>query len=116
MNKAEFLRYKKGSPEIVKGIRIPPSFALVKKGKMSLLLRDDDKDLLLQQGIEDVEGFLGRRQSIAKHLEGRTPHPCVPLRSNEWMVVRRYSHGGLFRGLTRDLFVFGSRSFRELVL
>jgi 3-deoxy-D-manno-octulosonic acid kinase len=32
------------------------------------------------------------------------------------MVLRQYAHGGLFRFLTRNLYLFGSRSFRELAL
>ena len=32
------------------------------------------------------------------------------------MVVRRYSHGGLLKALTGDLYLFGSRSFHELSL
>lgn len=32
------------------------------------------------------------------------------------MVLRRYLHGGLLRVFTRDLYLFGSRSFRELAL
>jgi 3-deoxy-D-manno-octulosonic acid kinase len=32
------------------------------------------------------------------------------------MVVRQYSHGGLLRIFTRDLYLFGARSIRELAL
>jgi 3-deoxy-D-manno-octulosonic acid kinase len=32
------------------------------------------------------------------------------------MVVRQYFHGGFFRGVTRDLYLFGARSIRELSL
>jgi len=32
------------------------------------------------------------------------------------VVIRRYLHGGLFSALTRDLYLFGSRSFQELAL
>jgi tRNA A-37 threonylcarbamoyl transferase component Bud32 len=94
-------------------ISIPASFSLIQKGAVCLLIRDEYKDLLLEQGIEDIEGFLNKKKSVSRHLMGRTPHPCVPIREREWMVVRRYSHGGLLRGITRDLYLFGSRSFRE---
>jgi 3-deoxy-D-manno-octulosonic acid kinase len=89
---------------------------LITKGKVSLLLKDRFKDLLLQQGIEDIEAFLRKNRSASRHLQGRTLHPCVPLGDGEWMVVRRYSHGGVFRSLTRYLYLFGSRSFREVGL
>ena len=100
---------------MVKNIPIPPSFSFTKKGKVFLLLKDEYKDLL-QQGIEDVEAFLQKNRKSSKHVSGRTLHPCVPIKEGEWMVVRRYSHGGLFQGITRDLYLFGSRSFRETAL
>jgi tRNA A-37 threonylcarbamoyl transferase component Bud32 len=63
-----------------------------------------------------VEAFLQRKHPVSRHLMGRTLHPCVPIKEGQWMVVRRYSHGGLLRGVTRDLYLFGSRSFRETAL
>ncbi len=95
---------------------IPPSFSLIRKGKVSLLIREGYKDLLIRQGIEDIEAFLLKNKQSARYLEGRALHPCVPVKENEWMVVRRYLHGGWLRGLTRDFYLFGSRSFRELAL
>lgn len=97
-------------------ILIPPSFSFTRKGKVFLLLRNDYKDLLLEQGIEDPETFLQKHRQTSKYLEGRTLHPSVPLTEEKRIVIRRYLHGGLFGVLTRDLYLFGSRSFRELVL
>ena len=99
-----------------KGVSTPRSFTLIKKGEVCLLLRNEYRDLLLQQGIEDIEGFLRKNEPVSRHLMGRTLHPSVPIKEGQWMVVRRYSHGGLFRGVTRDLYLFGSRSFRETAL
>ncbi len=95
---------------------IPPSFSLVKKGKSYLLLHDDFKELLLSQGIEDPETFFKTHSSTATFLKGRTPHPSIPIRVGTRMVVRKYSHGGLLRVFNRDLFLFGARAFRELIL
>ena len=95
---------------------LSPSFSLIQKGNVSLLLRDEYKDLLLGKGIDDIEGFLKKNEAGSRYLTGRTPHPCVPIKNGESMVVRRYSHGGLLRGITRDLYLFGSRSFREAAL
>lgn len=97
-------------------ILIPPSFSFTRKGKVFLLLRNDYKDLLLEQGIEDPEAFLQKHRQTSKYLEGRTLHPSVPLTEEKRIVIRRYLHGGLFGALTRDLYLSGSRSFRELVL
>ena len=101
---------------MLKNIPIPASFSRITKGTVSLLLKDKYRDLLLQEGIEDIDAFLRRNHPGSKHLEGRTLHPCVPLKNGEWMVVRRYSHGGLLRSLTRDLYLVGSRSFLEAAL
>jgi 3-deoxy-D-manno-octulosonic acid kinase len=105
-----------GGLSMFKGVSTPPSFSLIQKGEVRLLIKDEYKDLLLGQGIEDIEGFLKKKKSVSRYLVGRTPHPCVPIREGEWMVVRRYSHGGLLRGITGDLYLFGSRSFRETAL
>ena len=97
-------------------ISIPPSFSLVQRGKVSLLLNEKYKDFLLQEGIEDIETFLQRYRQTSKYLSGRTLHPSIPIKNGERLVIRQYSHGGLLRAFTRNLYLFGSRSFRELAL
>jgi 3-deoxy-D-manno-octulosonic acid kinase len=97
-------------------ISIPPSFSLIQRGKVFLLLNEKYKDFLLQEGIEDTETFLQRNRQTSKYLSGRTLHPSIPIKIGERLVIRRYSHGGLLRTLTRNLYLFGSRSFRELAL
>lgn len=99
-----------------KTVPIPDSFTLIRKGKASLFLKNEYKDMLLQRGIADVETFLFKNEQDSKHVEGRAVHPCVPIKEGEWMIVRRYSHGGILRPLTGSLYLFGSRSFRELTL
>jgi tRNA A-37 threonylcarbamoyl transferase component Bud32 len=95
---------------------IPPSFSLVRKGKVFLLLRDEYKDHLLKQGIEDIKTFLQSHRQTSRYLRGRVLHPSVPLKEGTRIVIRRYQHGGLLSVLTRDLYLFGSRSFQELAL
>ena len=99
-----------------KSIPIPRSFSLIKKGKVSFLVRKDYKDRLLQQGIEDFEKYLKRGSQSTSYLEGRIFHPSIPIGDGEQMVLRQYIHGGLFQGLTGNLYLFGSRSFQELTL
>jgi 3-deoxy-D-manno-octulosonic acid kinase len=99
-----------------KRIDIPPSYSQIRTGKVFLVLKEKYRDNLLQQGIEDIEGFLEARRETSKYLHGRTPHPSVPLKDEERMVIRLYSHGGIFRFLTRDLYLFGTRSVQELAL
>ncbi len=97
-------------------IKIPPSFSLIIKGKVSLLLREEYKDLLLQQGIDDPKSFIEKSRKAAHYLNGRTLHPSIPFEGEKRMVVRQYSHGGLLRAITGNLYLFGARSFRELAI
>ncbi len=99
-----------------KRVFVPPSFSLIKKGKCLLLLKDGYRDLLLQRGIENLEIFLKNHLEATRYRKGRSPHPSIPIKNGERMIVRRYSHGGLLGPFTRDLYLFGSRSFQELVL
>jgi tRNA A-37 threonylcarbamoyl transferase component Bud32 len=97
-------------------VPIPSSFTLIKKGKTFLLIKQEYKNLLFQQGIEDFEIFLEKSRQSSNYLKGRTLHPSIPVRNGERVVLRQYVHGGLFRNFTRSLYLFGSRSFRELAL
>ena len=99
-----------------KNIPIPASFTLLKKGNVFLLFREDYRDFLLQEGIDEIETYLAKHRETASYLRGRTIHPSIPLKGGERMVIRHYSHGGLLRFFTRDLYLFGSRSFQELAL
>ena len=99
-----------------KNIQIPPSFSLVEKGKVSLLLKEEYKIFLLKQGIDDLETFIKKTSQTSHFLKGRTPHPSIPLGNEQSMVLRQYSHGGLLRAITGNLYLFGARSFRELAL
>jgi serine/threonine protein kinase len=99
-----------------KNIQIPPSFSLVEKGKIYILLKEEYKKLLLEQGIEDFNTYLKKNGQIFRYLKGRTPHPVIPLGNGTNMVLRQYSHGGLLRTVTGSAYLFGSRSFRELAL
>jgi serine/threonine protein kinase len=97
-------------------IPISPSFSFIKKGRISFLIKEEYKNLLLQQGIEDFEPFLKRSRQSSNYLKGRTLHPSIPIRDGERVVLRQYLHGGLFRNFNQSLYLFGSRSFRELAL
>jgi 3-deoxy-D-manno-octulosonic acid kinase len=102
--------------EMSETMQIPRAFSLTRKGKYLFLLKKEVKDLLFQMGISDFEAFIETRAQAARYLSGRTPHPSIPLTDGRSMVVRRYSHGGLLRAFTGDLYFFGSRSFQELSL
>ncbi|MFB3885152.1 MAG: lipopolysaccharide kinase InaA family protein [Thermodesulfobacteriota bacterium] len=79
-------------------------------------MKEEYKNLLLQLGIEDLESFLKKCRQSPTFLKGRALHPSISLREGERVIVRQYLHGGLFRNFNRSLYLFGSRSFRELIL
>ena len=89
---------------------------MIQRGKVFLLLKEEYKDFLLKQRIEDVEAFLQEHRQTSNYLRGRMLHPLVSIKDGVRMVVRQYRHGGLFRAFARDIYLFGSRSFRELAL
>jgi serine/threonine protein kinase len=99
-----------------KNIQIPASFSLIEKGRVSLLLKEEYKNLLLAQGIDDLKTFLKENSQRAHYLKGRTLHPSIPFEDGKRMVLRQYSHGGLLGAFTGNLYFFGARSFRELAL
>ncbi len=99
-----------------KNIPIPPSFSLIKKGNVFILLEGRYEETLLKQGIDDPRTFLKKSAQISHYHKGRTLHPCFPLDDNKRIVLRQYSHGGLLRPITGNLYFFGARSFRELAL
>jgi len=99
-----------------KNINIPPSYLPTRKDKVFLVLKEEYRDDLLRQGIEDIEAFLQAHREASKYLIGRTPHPSIPLKDEKRMVIRLYSHGGLLRIFTRDLYLSGARSIQELAL
>jgi serine/threonine protein kinase len=101
---------------MLKGFIIPASFSLINKGKVLLLLKEEYKDHLLGLGIEGPEDFPKKSHGTTFHLGGRRPHPSIPMTGGKRVVFRSYSHGGLFRAFTRNLYLFGSRSFQELAL
>ncbi len=101
---------------MLRHIPIPPFFSLIKKGKVLALLKDSYKDVLLKQGINDLKTVLKKNNQTFLYHEGRTPHPSIPLGEGKRMVLRQYSHGGLLRAFTGNLYLFGARSFKELAI
>jgi hypothetical protein len=99
-----------------KNFLIPAQFSLIEKGRVSLLLKEEYKNLLLAQGIDDLKTFLKKSSQGAHYLKGRTLHPSIPFENGKRMVLRQYSHGGLLRAITGNLYFFGVRSFQELAL
>jgi hypothetical protein len=97
-------------------ISAPPTYTLIRKKGLSLLLKEEYAEILLLQVIEDFEKYLTRHARPSLRLTGRTPHLSVSIKDEQRIVIRRYSHGGLLRAFTGDFYLFGSRAFQELAL
>ncbi|UCD70768.1 MAG: hypothetical protein JSW70_07110 [Syntrophobacterales bacterium] len=97
---------------------LPQGFSLIKRGRTELVIRDLYKDRLMEREIHNLEVLSLRQGDKAQFMEGRGLLVSLPMdgKGPERMVIRHYEHGGIFRALTRDLFVVGSRPFRELIL
>jgi 3-deoxy-D-manno-octulosonic acid kinase len=97
---------------------IPHGFSLIKREGAKLIIRDIYKDRLMDKGIHDPGALILRQGDKAQFMEGRGLLASLPLagKGPERMVIRHYEHGGIFRALTRDLFLAGSRPFRELII
>ena len=92
-------------------------FEKVVKGKAVILVKDKYKDQVLSQGMALSTKIREGLYPGASLFKGRSIIPCVPIKgSKERMIIKHYEHGGLFRKITRDIFLGNSRPFRELAI
>lgn len=97
-------------------MHIPPSFLLIKKGNLSILLKENYKDLLFISDEKYLKNLILSQQSFAFYFEGRRPYPSILLNNGQRVIIRKYHHGGIFGNFGKDLYLFGSRAFKELIL
>ena len=98
--------------------KIPHGFSVITTEKTELVVRDLYKARLMERGIHNPDALIRRQGDKAQLMEGRGFLVSLPMdeKGSERMVIRHYEHGGIFRALTKDLFIKGSRPFRELVV
>jgi tRNA A-37 threonylcarbamoyl transferase component Bud32 len=97
---------------------LPHGFSAIKMGKTELFIKDRYKDRLMEREIHNPEALIRRQRDKAQFMQGRGVLVSLPIEEKgaERMIIRHYEHGGIFRALTKDLFLVGSRPFRELVI
>lgn len=97
---------------------LPHGFSLIRKEGAELIIRDIYRDQLMEKGIHNLGALILWQGDKAQFMEGRGLLVSLPLdgKGFERMVIRHYEHGGIFRALTRDLFLVGSRPFQELII
>jgi 3-deoxy-D-manno-octulosonic acid kinase len=94
----------------------PPGFVLISRGRTTIAVREEYRELLLKQGIDSPEKLMdGCVIEDAAHM-GRGVTPAIPIqgRDQERMVIRKYRRGGMLRFFIRDVYWGGQRPFREL--
>ncbi|MHC4820616.1 MAG: lipopolysaccharide kinase InaA family protein [Planctomycetota bacterium] len=95
---------------------IPDGFSMEREGDLVLVLRDDLAKGLRSAGVADPDAAAERSGAEVKRFKGRgrPVSLSVPGHDGVRVVIRRYLHGGLLRGLTGGLFPGARRFLREL--
>ncbi|HUT83934.1 MAG TPA: hypothetical protein VMX95_04725, partial [Thermodesulfobacteriota bacterium] len=83
---------KKNSP-----LLLPPHFTSIKNGPLTLWVREEYRERLLEQGIERLEDLIARAE-VKRHFDGRSLLTSVEIKGSqgERMVIRSYFHGGWY--------------------
>lgn len=97
---------------------IPKTCSLVENGNVTLLIKNEFKEKLLNQGISHPKQLLADTSQIPKHFKGRGSLPSIVIQESngESMIVKHCLRGGLTRFLTKDIFWGGSRPFYEMII
>ncbi len=90
---------------------LPPDYELVTGARGFLAVRRELRAELLASGF----GPDDQRSLERAELSGRAAMYAIELESGP-LLVRRFRHGGVFRGLSRERFSRPDRPFRELLL
>jgi 3-deoxy-D-manno-octulosonic acid kinase len=96
---------------------LPPQFSLIRKGPLTVWIREEYREGLMKQGIERIEELIARA-AVKRHFDGRSLLTSVEIKGveGERMVIRSYFHGGWYGKVNKDLFWGGRRPLRELIL
>jgi len=91
---------------------VPAGYVVHRVGDAYLVFDADFAQELVGLRLADPEA---RKRLFARAPKrGRGAAPSVSLRRDAHVVLRRYQHGGLFRGVTRALYLGPSRALTEL--
>lgn len=96
---------------------LPKHFVKIEKSPLTLWIRKEYLERLIDQGIERIEVLI--ENSIAeKYFDGRGLLKSLEIKDSggERMVIRSYLHGGLYGLINKDLFWGKFRPLKELVI
>ncbi|HXX49054.1 MAG TPA: lipopolysaccharide kinase InaA family protein [Myxococcota bacterium] len=91
---------------------VPPGYAVHRVGDAWLVFDAEFTHELV--GLRLADPGARKRLFARAPRRGRGAAPSVSLRRDAHVVLRRYQHGGLFRGITRALYLGPSRALTEL--
>ena len=97
-------------------LKIPASFAIVKRGNTALFVKEKYKESLLRIVLD--KEFLHKSGNNAQVKCGRGSYLSVPMTENssERFVIRDYRHGGLLGKLFGGVFLNGDRPLSEICI
>jgi 3-deoxy-D-manno-octulosonic acid kinase len=96
-------------------IHCPAGFTLIEDNHKTIIVRDDYKERLLQQGLDTPDVLIASDRKAPVAYSGRGETPSVPIAgTSEKMIIRKYRRGGFLRFLSRDIYWGGNRPFKEL--
>ena len=95
-------------------LKIPASFAIVKRGNTTLFVKEKHKESILRIVLE--KEFLHKSGNNTQVKFGRGSYLSVPMTENstERFIIRDYRHGGLLGKLFGGVFLNGNRPLKEL--
>ena len=95
---------------------LPPTYTLIKKGKIIVVLKEEYRETMLEMGIAKPGFFSTLPGEKSDRYYGRGALKTIVLvgKGNERIVIRHYHRGGKIQKLTSDLYWGASRPLREL--
>src|SRR3990172_7274730 len=97
-------------------IKIPASFAIVKRGNTTLFVKEKYKESILRIVLD--KEFLHKSGNNTQVKFGRGSYLSVPIAENsmERFVIKDYRHGGLLGKLFGGVFFNGNRPLNEICI
>ena len=97
-------------------LKIPASFAIVKRGNTTLFVKEKYKESILRIVLD--KEFLHKSGNNTQVKFGRGSYLSVPIteHSAERFVIRDYRHGGLLGKLFGGVFLNGNRPLNEICI
>ena len=100
---------------VTSGIDVPKDFSLTRQGRVTFFLKEKYEYPVLKQTLMDFSFKLNEESSA---FVGRRPCVAIPVNGlkDKRLIIRHYSHGGLWGRLAGDVLWGQSRPLKELFI